>query len=256
MKTTQFKNPIYIGDPINAVKIFNDKEVDELVVLDIDATPTRQSTDLARLKKIIEQGFMPIAFGGGIESLEQAAAILKLGVEKIILNTAAVRQPGLVATLSEMFGAQSVVVAIDVKPSGWSRKNTVFINGGREATKLDPIEHAKQMVSLGCGELFVNAIHRDGTMSGYDLPLINAISRSVEVPVIASGGAAGIDDFVKVAGAGASAAAAGAMFVFQGSLRGILISYPSQGDLEKALGRIALPELGAHPSLESSPKVT
>jgi cyclase len=241
VKTTRFKDPVYIGDPTNAVRIFNDKEVDELVVLDIDATPQGKSSDLARLKQIVEQAFMPVAFGGGITSLEQAAEITKLGIEKLIVNTQAVRQPNLITQMSERFGAQSVVVAIDVKYGGWNPKPKVAIAGGREVTKLDPVEHACQMVRAGAGEIFINAIDRDGTMSGYDLELLRAVAAAVPVPVIISGGAKSIADFAQAASAGAAAAAAGALFVFQGPRRGILISYPSQTELETVLGKTENP---------------
>jgi cyclase len=249
VKTTQFKDPIYVGDPINAVKIFNDKEVDELAVLDIDATPNGKVPDLARLRPIAEQGFMPISYGGGIRSLEQAAAILKLGVEKVVINTGAVVRPDLISELSTSFGAQSVVAAIDVGLSRWRKQKTVFIRGGREATKLDPVEHARNMVARGAGEILVNAIHRDGTMTGYDLDLIRSIAAAVNVPVIACGGAATIADFAAAAHAGASAAAAGAMFVFQGPLRGVLISYPGQSELEDALGSLLPHQSAATPKV-------
>lgn len=235
VKTTQFKDPVYIGDPINAVRIFNDKEVDELVVLDVEATTLGRPPDLARLKNIAEQAFMPVAFGGGIRTVEGAAAVLKVGFEKIIVNSEAVIRPNFVSQLSARFGSQSVVVSIDVGTSKWRKRKTVYIRGGRETTKLDPVEHAKNMVAMGAGEILITSIDRDGTMSGYDLALVKTVAEAVDVPVIASGGAGSLSDFFAAAQVGASAAAAGSMFVFQGPLRGILISYPTQLDLELAL---------------------
>ena len=235
VKTVQFKNPTYLGDPINIVKIFNEKEVDELVFLDITATPDGKPPAFEKLKEISDECFMPLGYGGGIRKIDDIQRILTSGVEKVIINTHAATTPSFIEEAAKLAGSQSIVVSIDVKKSFFG-KYEVYTHGGRKKTPLDPVEHAVHMQDMGAGEILVNSIDRDGTMKGYDVELIKKISSAVSVPVIACGGAARVDDFVQaVKVGGASAVAAGSMFVFQGKHRAVLISYPSYDELKTAL---------------------
>lgn len=232
VKTTAFGKPKYVGDPINSVKIFNDKQVDELVVLDISASPAGRGPDLELIKDLASECFMPLAYGGGITTVEQAQAIFKAGVEKIILNTAFYARPDLVGEIARMYGSQAVVVSIDVKRR-WPMRNPVAMyRSASRSSGLSPADAARRAVEAGAGELYVNAVDRDGTMTGYDIELIRMVSAAVDVPVIAAGGASKVEDFrAAVRDGGASAASAGAMFVFNGPHRAVLISYPNQATL-------------------------
>ena len=235
VKTVKFKDPVYLGDPINIVRIFNDKEVDELILLDITATNQNRPPAFDRLGNITSECFMPLGYGGGIRSMDDIKKLLSIGIEKVILNTSAVENPMLVRAAADYAGSQAVVISIDVKKN-FLGKYDVFIRSGRKGTGLDPVKHAIEMEKQGAGELFVNAIDRDGTMQGYDLDLIRCVSEAVSIPVVACGGAGRLQDLadaIKIGGA--SAAAAGSLFVFQGPLRGVLISYPSQDDLKRIL---------------------
>jgi cyclase len=228
VKTVRFKKPIYVGDPINSVKIFNDKQVDELIFLDIAASREGRSPDVALLRDIASECFMPLAYGGGITTIEQAKSIFEAGVEKVVLNSAFFTTPALVGEIAEIYGSQAVVVSIDVKRKALTRKPTAVFRGASRAAGLAPAAAAQSAVAAGAGELMVVAVDRDGTMSGYDIAIVNEVAAAVDVPVIASGGAASFDDFVSVVcDGGASAAAAGAMFVFNGPHQAVLISYPS-----------------------------
>jgi imidazole glycerol-phosphate synthase subunit HisF len=234
VKTVKFKEPKYLGDPINIVRIFNDKEVDELVFLDITATPEKKKPPMELLSRITSECFMPLCYGGGVRDLDTMSALYGMGVEKVALNTIAVENPALVSTASTEFGSQSVIVSIDVKKKLFGGYEVVT-NGGRKATGLDPIEHARSMERAGAGEILLNSVDRDGTMQGYDLDLVRRVSSAVGIPVVACGGAANVADLSRVVkDAGASAAAAGSMFVFQGQHRAVLISYPSQKELRAA----------------------
>jgi cyclase len=233
VKGTKFKNHKYVGDPINAVKIFNDKEVDELVFLDIEATEKKTGPNFALLEDIATEAFIPFAYGGGITTIEQASRLFKLGVEKIIINTAAYEKQGLVQELSNIFGSQSIVVSIDVKENFWGKYN-VHIRNGRVKVKQNPVEYAKKMEMLGAGELIVSDIGRDGTNTGYNTKLLKSISDIVSIPVVGLGGASEINDFKTVVKqANVSAAAAGDMFVFKGKHKAVLITYPPYGILEE-----------------------
>lgn len=226
VKTVKFKDARYIGDPRNAVRIFNEKEVDELILLDIGATPERKQIQFDLIREIVSEAFMPVAYGGGIHTVEDAKQILALGVEKIVLNSYAVENPDFITKAADSFGSSSVVVCIDVKKSLWG-KYEVWTHGGRQRTKLDPVQHAMTMANKGAGEIVVNSIDLDGTMAGYDLRLISAVSRAVQIPVIASGGAGKVEHLAEAIKLGeASAATAGSMFVFQGKHRAVLISFP------------------------------
>jgi cyclase len=232
VKTTAFAKPKYVGDPINSVKIFNDKQVDELIVLDISASPSGKGPDLSLIRDIASECFMPLAYGGGITTVEQAQAIFSSGVEKVVLNTAFFSTPTLVGEIARIYGSQAVVVSIDVRRPWPLRKPVAVYRSAARSSGMSPVDAACRAVEAGAGELFLNAVDRDGTMSGYDIDLIRAVAGSVEVPVIAAGGASKIDDFVAaVRDAGASAVSAGAMFVFNGPHRAVLISYPDQATL-------------------------
>lgn len=233
VKTTQFKDPKYIGDPLNAVKIFNEKEVDELIFLDILATTENRNISLDFLANIAEECFMPLAYGGGIKTIEEIRAILKVGVEKVIINTQAVENPDFISSAVKKYGSSTICVSIDVKKNFWG-KYEIYTHAGQKKTGLDPLTFALKMDAIGVGELMINSIDRDGTMKGYDLELIKKITEVVSMPVIACGGAASIEDVDKVIHeAGASAAAAGSMFVFHGKHRAVLISYPEQEQLKE-----------------------
>lgn len=235
VKTTKFRDSTYVGDPINAIRIFNDKEVDELILLDIGASREGRGPPLQTIRDFASECFMPVAYGGGIGSLREARDVLALGIEKIVINTAALRRPELIAEIAREVGAQAVVVSIDAKKrllGGYE----VMGAGGTERTGLRPAEHAKRMVELGAGEIFLNAIDKDGTQSGYDLALVREVADAVSVPVIACGGAGTLAHLSQAVSEGhASAVAAGSMFVFHGRHRAVLISYPSRAELAGAL---------------------
>lgn len=229
-KTRKFRDDVYIGDPINAVRIFNDKEVDELAFLSIEAARTGCDPDLGVLKDIAGECFMPLAYGGGVKSGDMVREILAIGIEKIIINSAAWTNPALIPDLAERFGSSTIVGSIDVK-RGWTGREQVMIHGGQEKVAASPEDWARELERRGVGEIMINAIDRDGEMKGYDLDLVRRIAAAVSVPVIAAGGASSIDDLkAAVTGAGASAAAAGALFVFQGKHRAVLITYPSASE--------------------------
>jgi imidazole glycerol-phosphate synthase subunit HisF len=235
VKTTKFANPVYVGDPINAIRIFNDKEVDELAFLDITASREGRGPSLQIIRDFASECFMPVAYGGGIRNLDDARQVLAVGIEKIIINTQALRRPELIAEVSREFGAQAVVVSIDAQKKllgGYE----VMAAGGAQKTGLKPAEHARRMVELGAGEILVNSIERDGTQAGYDLALVRSVADAVPVPVIACGGAGSLQHFRDAIIEGhASAVAAGSMFVFHGRHRAVLISYPTRSELERAL---------------------
>ena len=234
VKTVKFKNPKYVGDPINAVKIFNDKEVDELIFLDIEATVEGRKPPIKLISEIASECFMPLSYGGGLRNMDDIKAIFNLGVEKVIINSYAIELPTFINEASKFYGNQSIVVAIDVKRSS-KGKYEIFSRGGKKKTNLDPVEYAMKMETLGAGEIFLNSIDRDGTMEGYDIELIKEVTESVSIPVIACGGAGKIEDIVDaVKKGGASAVAAGSMFVFHGKHRAVLTTYPSVEELEKA----------------------
>jgi imidazole glycerol-phosphate synthase subunit HisF len=234
VKSIKFKDHKYVGDPINAVKIFNEKEVDEIVILDISATAQKESPKISVIKEIASEAFMPLGYGGGITKLEEIKELITAGVEKVILNTSAFENFNLVSEGAKYVGSQSVVVSIDVKKNIWG-KYKVFIRNGTKNTDIDPMQYARQMEQAGAGELLLNAIDRDGTFSGYDIDLIKSISSAVNIPVVAIGGAASVEDFAKAVQSGASAVSAGSMFVFQRPHRAVLISYPSQKELKEKL---------------------
>ncbi len=232
VKTRKFKEPKYVGDPINAVRIFNDKEVDELVFLDISATPQNKKPNFELIKDIASEAFMPFAYGGGIKTLEDIEKIISLGVEKVVLNSIAFENPDLINKAVEIFGSQSIVLSLDIKKTLFGRKK-IYTKCGSQKINRDYIEFAKEMEQRGVGEIIVNSIDNDGMMQGYDLEIIRDVSRSVNIPVVAAGGAGKLEHFKEAVDSGASAVAAGSMFVFNGPHRAVLISYPPYKELEK-----------------------
>jgi cyclase len=231
VKTSQFKNPIYIGDPINAVRIFNEKEVDELVLLDITATAEKREPKYSWIKDIVSESFMPIGYGGGIKNVEQAKKLFDTGIEKLIINSASLDMDFL-SSLAAIYGNQSIVVCIDARKN-FLGNYTIYTNNGNNKHKIPPDIMARSVVEAGAGEIIIQSIDREGTMKGYDIDLIKLVSKAVNVPVVASGGAGNLDHLRQaIIMGGASAVTAGSMFVFKGKHRGILINYPSSDDLK------------------------
>ena len=234
IKTLRFKDPKYVGDPINAIRIFNDKEVDELIVLDVMASKSRREPNYALIEKFAGECFMPLAYGGGIRSVEQARQLFSMGIEKVCVQTSIIDNPRLISELSEKFGSQSVVVSLDVKRN-WCGKRKYYSFSKRSYIDGDWQMILKKFVQLGAGEILLNSVDKDGTLSGPDLKLISDAAQSIEVPLIALGGIATLGDIKNVINAGASAAAAGSFFVFHGPHRAVLITYPNYKELEKLL---------------------
>jgi cyclase len=231
VKTLKFKDPKYVGDPINAIRIFNDKEVDELMVLDITASKERREPNYSLIEEFAGECFMPLGYGGGVRTVEQAARLFSLGVEKICLQTEALKNPTLVTQLAERFGSQSVVVSIDVKRN-WLGKPQLYA-AAEGKTRSEPwLEMAKRLVDAGAGEVLLNAVDKDGTLAGPDLDLIREAGTALHVPLIAVGGVSCLNDINAAVVAGASAVAAGAFFVFHGPHRAVLITYPRYQELE------------------------
>lgn len=227
-KTIRFKNPQYIGDPINSVKIFNEKGADEIVILDITASRDKKKINYKKITEIAGEAFMPMAYGGGVKTFDDAKKVIDAGYEKVIVNTAAYDTPDLITEIANVYGSQSAVVSIDAGRN-WLGKYKVYTRSGTYNTGKQPAEFAKEMENAGAGEIIINSIDRDGTWEGYDIPLIRSVSESVTIPVIACGGASGMNDFKEaITAGGASAVAAGSMFVYQKKGMGILISFPSQ----------------------------
>ncbi len=234
VKTVKFKNPTYVGDPINAVRIFNDKEVDELVFLDITATIEKRPPQFELIQDIATECFMPFGYGGGILDVETAQRLLKMGSEKVVFNSAATNLK-LIEEAAGIFGSQSVVVSIDCKGQR-EGKYQVFTHSGTINAKKAPVEFAQEVEAAGAGEILLNSINCDGTMEGYDLRLLQHVTDIVNIPVVAIGGAGTLQHFQDaVERGGVSAVAAGSMFVFHGPHRAVLINYPTQEELKQYL---------------------
>jgi imidazole glycerol-phosphate synthase subunit HisF len=231
VKTLKFKDPKYIGDPINAIRIFNEKEVDEIMVLDIAASKQRSEPNYALIEEFAGECFMPLAYGGGVSTVDQASRLFQLGVEKVCLQTAALDNTNLVSELANRFGSQSVMVSIDIKRN-WIGKAQLYGAANGKSRKAPWLEHAHQLIDAGAGEVLLNAVDKDGTLAGPDLDLIREASSSLDVPLITVGGISSMDDIKAAVEAGASAVAAGAFFVFHGPHRAVLITYPKYNDLE------------------------
>jgi imidazole glycerol-phosphate synthase subunit HisF len=235
VKTFRFKDPQYIGDPINAIRIFNEKEVDELILLDITATKEAREPNYEMIEQIASECFMPLAYGGGVRTIEQAKRIYSLGVEKICLQTAALENSRLVSELADCFGSQSVMVSLDVKKN-WLGKPHLYSASKGKLVDSRWVECAERLVVAGAGEVLLNAVDKDGTLQGPDLVLIERLSKSLSVPLIAVGGVSSLADIKAAVDAGASAVAAGAFFVYQGPHRAVLITYPKYSELEALFG--------------------
>ena len=233
VKSIQFKKHQYVGDPINAVKIFNEKEVDELVLLDIDATRAGRAPDYDLIRDIVSEAFMPIGYGGGITHVDQAQQLVSLGVEKIVMNSSCLDNYELIAQVAARLGSSSTVLSVDVKKDFLGR-HRVFDAAKRKPAKIDLAAHLENAVKAGAGEVFLNSVDNDGMGQGLDLALIAKAAKTVNVPVVACGGAASLSHLREAADAGASAVAAGSMFVYMGKHRAVMINFPSQTDLREA----------------------
>lgn len=236
VKTVKFKNPSYIGDAVNVIKIYNEKEVDELIFLDIGASAENCAPDLNLIKHIASECFMPLTYGGGITTLGQVREILRVGVEKVSFNSAAVDKPQLITETAKVFGSQCVVVSVDVKRSFWGKYEIHGSKNTRNAKKESPIEFVRRMEDSGAGEILLTSVDREGTWEGFDIELVSKVSKAVKIPVIAHGGGGtlgNIEDAVKLGKA--SAVALGSMVVYQKRGMGVLINFPKRKDLLERL---------------------
>lgn len=231
VKTTQFAAPKYVGDPLNAVRIFNEKQVDELIVADIDATVHGREPDYALIANLASECRMPLCYAGGVKTVDQIERIIGLGVEKVAIGSAAVHTPALITDAARQVGSQSIVVVMDVKKAGLMRRYEVFTHNGKQATGLNPAEFASRAEEMGAGEILVNSIDKDGVMKGYDCTLIDQVRNAVNLPISVLGGAGTLDDIrTLVQRYGVIGAAAGSLFVFKGKYRAVLIQYPTPKD--------------------------
>lgn len=231
VKPVKFGEEKYIGDPVNAVRIFNDKQVDELVLIDLDASEKPGQVDLEFLEEMASEAFMPVGYGGGVNSAHLAREITSLGIEKVILNSAFADSDTLISEISNEIGSQSTVVSIDVRKKRFGNGYETFSRRGSEKLGVAPLALAQRAVAQGAGEIVLHSIDRESTFQGYDLKLVTELSENLDVPLIALGGARGIEDFHEAIAAGASGAAAGSCFVLQGKHRAVLITYPSQAEI-------------------------
>jgi imidazole glycerol-phosphate synthase subunit HisF len=234
VKTIQFNKPKYVGDPLNAVKIFNEKEADELIVLDIDATTQNKEPDYRLIKNLALQCRMPLCYGGGVKTVDQVIKIISLGVEKVAMSSSVIKDSKLISRASEMVGSQSIVVVIDAKKNKIRNRYDVYSHNAMKRTKFEVVDFAKKVESLGAGEIVLNSIDRDGTMQGYDFNLVERVRNAVNIPMTVLGGAASHDDIQKlVSQFGIMGASAGSLFVFKGKYRAVLINYPNQIQRDK-----------------------
>ena len=235
VKTVNFKNESYIGDPINTARIFNELEVDELTLLDIAVTNNNKKPNFKILTELANECFMPLAYGGGVDNFEDAKKIFQIGIEKIIINSAAFSNPSFITELAEHFGNQAIIASIDVKKNIFG-KYQVFSNSGKKKQKKDPVLWAQELESLGVGEILLTSIHKEGTWQGFDISIIERIANAVSIPVIANGGAASIEDIGKAVKQGcASAVSLGSMVVYQNKGMGVLVNFPDKEKLNKVL---------------------
>ncbi len=235
VKTVQFKDPKYVGDPINAVRIFNEKESDELMVIDIDATRENREPDYKMIENLAAECRMPLCYGGGVKTVEQAHRIFSLGVEKIAISAAAIQTPELVTAMAERVGSQSVVVVLDVKKKMLGGYE-LYTHNGKKSTGKNPVEFAIKMQELGAGEIVVNSIDQDGMMKGYDLNIIDKIRKSISLPMTVLGGAGSLQDIGKLINQyGIIGAAAGSLFVFKGIYKAVLINYPNWEEKDRPI---------------------
>ncbi len=243
VKTVGFKTPKYVGDPINAVKIFNEKETDELIVVDIDATVDGAEPDYKLIADMAAECRMPLCYGGGVRTAEQAKRIIGLGVEKVSISAAALEDPSLITRISDEIGRQSLVVVLDVKKRMLSRDYDVCTHNGKKNTKRSVFEVALEAERLGAGEIVVNSIDNDGQMKGYDLALAEKLRKTVNIPITILGGAGSLDDIGQlIEHCGTIGAAAGSLFVFKGAYKAVLINYPTLSQRDEMI-RAALPRV-------------
>jgi len=236
VKTVNFANHKYVGDPINAVRIFNEKEVDELVVLDIDATIKRDEPDYQLISHLASECRMPLCYGGGVQTVTQIEKIISLGVEKVAVSSAVIENPKLISDAAIRVGSQSLVVVIDVRKTGLLCRHEVVTHNGSRRTGLNPVEFASYMAELGAGEIVINSVDRDGEMKGYDLDLVEQVRQKINLPLTVLGGAGSLDDFRELVDRfGLIGAAAGSLFVFKGKYRAVLINYPNRVEKEALL---------------------
>jgi cyclase len=230
VKTINFKSPKYVGDPINTVRIFNEKEVDELVIFDIDATVLNKEPNYNLIEKLAFQSRMPLCYGGGVKTVEQAKKIFSLGVEKIAISSSIIENPSLITLIADQVGTQSVIVVLDIKKKLMGGYE-VCTHNGKKATGLNPFDFAKEAERIGAGEIIVNAIHQDGLMKGYDFNLIDKMAETISIPITVLGGAGSMSDIEKVINKhGVIGVAAGSIFVFKGPYKAVLINYPSENE--------------------------
>ena len=236
VKTRQFSKFTYVGDPCNTVRIFNELEVDELLFLDISCTPNRRRPNFELLQDISNECFMPLGYGGGVESLATARRIFEIGFEKVALNSAALKDPSLIGSIAKQYGSQAVIASIDYKSKRWGAAPRVWGGCGRQSTRLSVLDWAKQVENEGAGEILLTSIKREGMWSGFDLDMIEAVSDAVSIPVVAHGGAASLEDIRRAKYEGkASAIALGSMVVFQKKDMGVLVNFPEPHRLEEYL---------------------
>ena len=232
VKTKKFKDAVYVGDPVNAVRIFSDKEADEIVIFDIDASREGRQPNYELIAEMAGEAFMPVAYGGGVRSLEEIRRLIRSGVEKVVINTLATESTDTIRAAVEVFGSQAIVGAVDVRRKllgGYA----VLAKSATETTKLNLQQHIQSLVQAGVGELLINDVERDGCMVGYDMALVRSVTQA-PVPVVVCGGAGTLEHLrAAVLDGGASAVAAGSMFVFHGKHRAVLINYPKATELEK-----------------------
>ncbi len=229
-KTVKFKDPVYVGDPLNTVRLFTEKEADELICLDISASREGRAPNFELLNDIATETFMPFAYGGGITTIEEIRKLFYIGAEKVVINSSAFSSANLIGEAANQFGSQSIVASIDAKKKllgGYE----VMSHGGTRKQKRAPADLAKELESRGAGEILINSIDQDGTLQGFDLDLIRQVAESVTVPVVACGGASSLSDFRKATDVGAAAVSAGSFFVFQGKHKAVLITYPTPEEL-------------------------
>ena len=236
VKTIKFKDPKYVGDPINAVKIFNEKEVDELIVIDIDATVQNKEPNFEMIKNLAVECRMPFCYGGGVKTVEHARKIINLGAEKVAISASAIENPNLVSDIAQAVGSQSVVVILDIKKKilgGYE----VYTHNAKKGTGKSPIELAKQFEALGAGEIVLNSIDNDGVMKGYDVTIIDKIRDATSLPITILGGVGSLQDIKNaISRYGIIGVAAGSLFVFKGVYKAVLINYPNKEDKDKIIG--------------------
>lgn len=236
VKTVKFKDGKYVGDPLNAVKIFNEKEVDELMVLDIDASAENREPDFDMIRKMAIESRMPLCYGGGVKTVEHAKRIISLGAEKVAISSVALKNTSVITEMAKAVGSQSVVVVIDVKSKGLLGKKEVTGYNGTEFTGKNPVDFARECEEAGAGELVINSVDRDGMMNGYDIKLIREIRQQTTIPITVIGGAATLDDIsTLIREFGVIGAAAGSLFVFKGKYKAVLINYPNSIEKQEVL---------------------